>query len=39
MINLERRSDRRLKMEKCFAELGIQYEIIKAVDGKYVHCN
>lgn len=34
MINLERRTDRRLKMEQSFQELGLEYTIIKAVDGR-----
>ena len=36
MINLERRPDRRLKMDACFAELGVDYKWVKAVDGKKV---
>ena len=34
LINLERRPDRKKKMDNCFNELGIEYEWIKAVDGK-----
>ena len=34
LINLERREDRKRKMDNCFDELGIKYEWIKAVDGK-----
>ena len=36
MINLERRPDRRLKMDACFTELGVDYRWFKAVDGKKV---
>ena len=36
MINLERRADRRMKMDLCLSELGIDYEWVKAVDGKKV---
>ena len=34
MINLERRSDRRHKMLKCFEELGLQVKTVNAVDGQ-----
>ena len=34
MINLKRRPERRVKMEKCFTELGIDYKIFDAVDGR-----
>lgn len=34
MINLERRSERRLRMEQCFDELGIEAETLAAVDGR-----
>ena len=34
MINLERRPDRKFKMEKCFEEIGIKYKYVEAVDGK-----
>ena len=36
MINLERRPDRRFKMDACFTELGVDYRWFKAVDGKKV---
>jgi collagen beta-1,O-galactosyltransferase len=36
MINLERRPDRRTKMDTCLNELGIKYQWVKAVDGKKV---
>ena len=40
MINLERRPDRRVMMEKALAELGIEYKYVAAVDGRLVliHC-
>ena len=34
LINLRRRPDRRVKMEECFRELGVDYELVEAVDGK-----
>ena len=34
LINLERRHDRREKMEACFKVLGIKYQLMPAVDGK-----
>ncbi|CRK88475.1 CLUMA_CG002249, isoform A [Clunio marinus] len=34
MINLKRRSERRVKMEQSFKELGIDYTYLEAVDGK-----
>merc|ERR1719367_353563 len=34
LINLDRRLDRRKKMEASFDELGVEYERISAVDGK-----
>lgn len=34
MINLLRRPERRKRMQKLFKELGIQAEIIDAVDGR-----
>ena len=34
LINLERRPDRRVKMEECFRELGVEYERVEAVDGR-----
>ncbi|XP_053953383.1 glycosyltransferase 25 family member [Anastrepha ludens] len=34
MINLERRPERRVKMEKLFLELGLDVEYVPAVDGK-----
>lgn len=34
MINLERRPDRRHKMESNFMEMGLQVELLAAVDGK-----
>ncbi|XP_043286246.1 glycosyltransferase 25 family member isoform X2 [Venturia canescens] len=34
MINLERRPERRARMEQCFEELGILSETINAVDGR-----
>ncbi|XP_063986859.1 glycosyltransferase 25 family member [Diachasmimorpha longicaudata] len=34
MINLERRTERRLRMERCFDELGIEAETLVAVDGR-----
>lgn len=36
MINLERRPERRAKMEKLFLEIGLDVEYFPAVDGKYV---
>jgi collagen beta-1,O-galactosyltransferase len=36
MINLERRPERRLRMECSFTELGIDFKWIKAVDGRSV---
>lgn len=36
MINLERRPERRARMEQCFEELGILAETINAVDGRFV---
>ena len=35
MINLERRPERKLKMDMSFRELGLQVEYFAAVDGKY----
>lgn len=34
LINLERRPERRKRMEYCFEELGIAFKFIAAVDGK-----
>lgn len=34
LINLERRRERRERMESCFTELGLQVKAINAVDGK-----
>ena len=34
MINLERRPERREKMEQMFVELGLEVEHFPAVDGK-----
>uniref|UniRef100_A0A0C9RI84 AAEL003481_0 protein n=1 Tax=Fopius arisanus TaxID=64838 RepID=A0A0C9RI84_9HYME len=34
MINLERRIERRLRMERCFDELGVEVETLAAVDGR-----
>ena len=34
LVNLDRRTDRRMKMEASFDELGIEYQRISAVDGK-----
>jgi collagen beta-1,O-galactosyltransferase len=34
MINLLRRPERRQRMLSCFDELGIEVEIINAVDGR-----
>lgn len=34
MINLERRPERRVKMEACFDEIGIRFQWLPAVDGK-----
>lgn len=34
MINLERRTERREKMEKSFMELGLDYTYVAAIDGK-----
>lgn len=34
LINLERRPERRVRMEYCFDELGIAFERVPAVDGK-----
>lgn len=34
MINLDRRADRRTKMEACFEELGLEYQRVAAVDGQ-----
>ena len=34
LINLRRRPDRRLKMEECFRELGVEYQLVEAVDGR-----
>lgn len=39
LINLERRPDRREKMEYCFRELGIKAKLVPAVDGKWVYWN
>lgn len=36
MINLERRNDRKVKMEYCLGELGIDYKWIKGVDGRAI---
>lgn len=36
MINLLRRPERRRRMQRLFKELGIQAEIIDAVDGRWV---
>ncbi|KAL5290495.1 CERCAM family protein [Megaselia abdita] len=36
MINLERRPERRLKMDRLLRELGLEYEYFKAVDGNRV---
>ena len=33
-VNLERRPDRRIKMEHCFDQLGIERQLVEAVDGK-----
>ncbi|XP_014225568.1 glycosyltransferase 25 family member [Trichogramma pretiosum] len=37
MINLERRPERRSRMLSCFNELGIDHEIIDAVDGRMLN--
>lgn len=34
MINLKRRPERRIRMQACFNELGIDAETVDAVDGK-----
>lgn len=34
MINLERRSERRELMEMSFKELGMEYKLFKAIDGR-----
>lgn len=34
MINLERRPDRRLKMEQSFKEIGLTFEYVAAIDGQ-----
>ena len=36
MINLERRPERRLRMEWSFTELGLNFKWVKAVDGRSV---
>ena len=36
MINLERRRDRRNKMEKIFDVMKVRFKLVKAVDGRYV---
>ncbi|XP_012279221.1 glycosyltransferase 25 family member [Orussus abietinus] len=36
MINLERRPERRVRMERCFKELGIDAKLVKAVDGRTI---
>jgi collagen beta-1,O-galactosyltransferase len=36
LINLRRRPDRLAKMEACFEELGIDFELVEAVDGKTI---
>ena len=37
VINLERRPERKAKMDACFEEVGVDYEWIKAVDGKLIN--
>ncbi|KAG8038300.1 hypothetical protein G9C98_006627 [Cotesia typhae] len=37
MINLRRRPERRVRMHRCFDELGIESETIDAVDGKQLN--
>lgn len=34
MINLKRRPERRKRMMHCFDELGLQVELLDAVDGR-----
>lgn len=34
MINLKRRPERRQRMMNCFNELGLQVEVLDAVDGR-----
>lgn len=34
MINLERRPERRLKMERSFKELGLKVDVVPAIDGQ-----
>lgn len=34
LINLERRPERRRRMEWSFRQLGVDYKLVKAVDGK-----
>ncbi|ELU06820.1 hypothetical protein CAPTEDRAFT_153006 [Capitella teleta] len=36
VINLERRPDRRVKMEQCLQELGVDHKMVNAVDGKKI---
>ncbi len=39
LINLRRRPDRKAKMDACFDELGIDYDLVEAVDGKQIDEN
>ncbi len=34
VINLKRRPDRKEKMDRCLAELGVKFKYVEAVDGK-----
>ena len=35
MINLVRRPEKKIRMLKCFDELGLKVEVVDAVDGRY----
>lgn len=39
LVNLKRRPDRLQRMQACFEELGIDYKLIEAVDGKQLTKN
>ncbi len=39
MINLKRRVDRKGKMDYCFDQLGVDYKLVEAVDGRSIDHN
>ena len=39
MVNLARRPDRRVRISGILDELGYNYTIFNAVDGRYIQCH